>query len=185
MDVSAIVTPRLELVPASRALLDALLEGRRDEAEAALGGSIPPGWPDEAVAPFLRLRRDQMRRDPATQPWLVRFLVARGEPRTLVGHAGFHGPPGVNALGAADAVELGYALFPEHRGRGLATEAVEALVRWAAAEHGIRRFVASVAPANEPSLALARRLGFVHVGEHSDEEDGRELEFELLLEDGP
>ena len=184
MDVAAIVTPRLELVSASPALLEALLAGRESEAAALLRAPAPPP-PDAATASFLRLRLDQMRRDPATQPWLVRYLVRREEPRVVVGSAGFHGPPGVNALGAADAVELGYALFPGHRGRGYATEAVAALVDWAAAAHGLRRFVASVAPENAPPLALARRLGFVHVGEHWDEEDGRELELELRLPGTP
>ena len=43
----------------------------------------------------------------------------------------------------------------------------------------MRVFVASVAPDNEPSLAIVRKLAFEHVGEHWDEEDGRELEFRL------
>ncbi len=46
---------------------------------------------------------------------------------------------------------------------------------------GIRVFVASITPDNEPSLAIVRKLGFVHVGEHWDDEDGRELEFRLDL----
>ena len=52
------------------------------------------------------------------------------------------------------------------------------LLDWARAE-GIHRFVASVGPGNEPSLAIVRRLGFVEVGRHWDDEDGEELEFEL------
>ena len=48
---------------------------------------------------FLRLRLGQMRRDPSAQPWLARALTLRGdEERPFVGFAGFHGPPGVNAL---------------------------------------------------------------------------------------
>jgi RimJ/RimL family protein N-acetyltransferase len=81
-----------------------------------------------------------------------------------------------------DSVEVGYTIFPTHRRRGYATEAVRALV-----EHtrglGVRRFVASVAPGNEPSLRLVRGLGFVEVGRHWDDEDGEELEFVLELSD--
>jgi RimJ/RimL family protein N-acetyltransferase len=33
---------------------------------------------------------------------------------------------------------------------------------------------------NEPSLAIARRFGFVEIGRHWDDEDGEELEFELV-----
>jgi RimJ/RimL family protein N-acetyltransferase len=39
----------------------------------------------------------------------------------------------------------------------------------------------SISPRNEPSLALARKLGFEQVGEQFDEEDGLELVFELTL----
>jgi RimJ/RimL family protein N-acetyltransferase len=97
----------------------------------------------------------------------------------MIGHAGFHGPPGVNGPADPDAVELGYTVFPEERGRGYATEAARALVDWAAEAHGIRRFVASVAPGNEPSLAVVRKLGFVETGSQWDDEDGLELVFEL------
>ena len=53
---------------------------------------------------------------------------------------------------------------------------------WARDRHGITRFVASVAPTNEPSLAIVRGLGFVDTGRHWDDEDGLELEFELQLQ---
>ncbi len=139
---------------------------------------MPAGWPDEHDAGFLRLRADQMRRTPKWQPWLVRALVVRAESR-MIGHAGFHGPPGVNGPAKPDAVELGYTVFPEFRGHGYATEAARALLDWAREAHDIRHFVASVAPGNEPSLAIVRKLGFVQTGEQWDKEDGLELVFEL------
>jgi hypothetical protein len=43
--VKPIRTNRLALVPLSPAFLDALVEGRRAEAEAALGLELPPDWP--------------------------------------------------------------------------------------------------------------------------------------------
>jgi [ribosomal protein S5]-alanine N-acetyltransferase len=119
-----------------------------------------------------------MRRDPASQEWLVRAVVLRSESR-MVGHAGFHGPPGVNGPSKPNALELGYTVFPQFRGHGYATEAAEALIDWAAQVHGIRHFIASIAPANAPSLAVVRNLGFVQTGEQWDEQDGLELVFEL------
>ena len=168
---------RLELVWLSPELLEALLAGRRDEAERLGGFAIPAGWPDEHDGRFLALRLRQMLEEPSRGPWYVRAIVLPDE-RRLIGHIGFHGPPGVNARRDPDAVELGYTVLPEHRRRGYATEAVRALVAHARAQ-GVGRFVASVAPDNEPSLAIVRRLGFVEVGRHWDEEDGDELEFEL------
>jgi [ribosomal protein S5]-alanine N-acetyltransferase len=173
---SAIATERLDVVLLAP-VLDDLVEGRRDRAAEAIRAAIPDWWPDEHDLGFLRYRRDQTARDPSAGEWLVRAVVLR-ESHKMIGHAGFHGPPGVNALKDAGAVELGYTVFPEHRGRGYATETVEGLIRWAG-ERGIHGLVASVGPDNEPSLAIVRKLGFVHVGEHWDEEDGRELEFRL------
>jgi [ribosomal protein S5]-alanine N-acetyltransferase len=176
MDVPAIVSARLELVSLPPAVLNALLDGRRDDAETHLSIPLPADWPDADIEPFLRLRLEQMLRDPGAQKWLVRALVRRCD-ATMIGHAGFHGPPGSNGL-AADKVELGYTVFPAFRGRGYATEAAAALMEWAA-RAGARRFVASVGPGNEPSLAIVRKLGFVQTGEQWDDEDGLELVFEL------
>lgn len=166
------------------AVLEALLAGRREEADELLGARVPADWPSKPDAALLRLRLGQMRNDPAVEPWLLRALVLRtADPREMVGHAGFHGPPGVNGLEDPGAVELGYTVFPEHRGRGYATEATRALIVWAQ-EAGVGRFIASVAPGNAPSLAIVRKLGFVQTGEQWDEEDGLELVFELRTDGG-
>jgi RimJ/RimL family protein N-acetyltransferase len=141
---------------------------------------VPDGWPDAHDRRFLAFRLRQMGGDEALGRWLVRGIVLP-ETRELIGHVGFHGPPGINSLKAPDAVEVGYTIFPEHRRKGYATEAVVGLLDWARAQ-GIHRFVASVGPGNEPSLAIVRRLGFVEVGRHWDDEDGEELEFELAAE---
>jgi ribosomal-protein-alanine N-acetyltransferase len=118
VNVAPIVTERLELVSLSSAFLRALLGGRRDEAARLAGLALPDGWPDRHDAGFLALRARQMEADPSAQEWLVRALVLREDGRPMIGHAGFHGPPGVNAGEAADAVELGYSVFEPFRRRG-------------------------------------------------------------------
>jgi [ribosomal protein S5]-alanine N-acetyltransferase len=174
-----ITSERLELVSMSPNFIDNLLAERRGEAEAAGNFKLPEGWPDPHDAGFLSLRLRQMRERPETQEWFAYAVVLPDSHRPMIGHAGFHGPPGVNARKAPDAVEVGYTIFEPYRRNGYASEAVRALLGWAAAEHGIHRYIASVSPDNEPSLAIVRRLGFVKVGRHWDEEDGEELEFEL------
>jgi RimJ/RimL family protein N-acetyltransferase len=176
VDVPLIHARRLDLVSMSPAFMEALIDGRRQDAEAALGAAIPEEWPDEDDTGFLARRLEQMRRDPEVQPWLVRGLVLRPE-KTMIGHAGFHGLPGTQGLAAGKA-EIGYTVFPEHRGRGYAIEAAEALMGWAESR-GIHDFVASVSPDNAPSLAIVQKLGFVQTGDQWDEEDGLELVFEL------
>jgi RimJ/RimL family protein N-acetyltransferase len=176
MSVSVIHSHRLDLVSLPPQAVQALLDGRRGHAEAAASVAFPADWPDADVLPFLRLRLGQMVEEPEAQKWLVRALVRRDD-EIMIGHAGFHGPPGAGGLGSGK-VELGYTVFPAFRGRGYGTEAVVALMTWAEDE-GVRRFVASVAPWNEPSLAIVRKLGFAQTGKQWDEEDGLELVFEL------
>jgi ribosomal-protein-alanine N-acetyltransferase len=177
--VKPIHTNRLALVPLSPSFLDALLDGRRVEAEAALGLELPPDWPDRHDLGFLRLRRDQARADQAREEWLPRAI---GLDRRMIGHIGFHGPPGVNGPQKPDALEVGYTVFEPFRRQGYATEAVVAILGWAQAEHGVRHFVASVGPWNDPSLALVQRLGFHQTGTQWDDEDGEELVFELEID---
>ena len=143
-------TNRLALVPLSPAFLDALLGGRRDDAEAAFGLELPPDWPDRHDRGFLELRRNQARADAAREEWLPRAIALE---RRMVGHIGFHGPPGVNGPSRPNALEVGYTVFEPFRRRGYATEAVAALLAWARDRHGIHDFVASVGPQNVPSLA--------------------------------
>ncbi len=181
MKVETVRSERLELVWLSPQLIEALLAGRREEAEGIGGFAIPRSWPNEHDARFLALRLRQTHDDPSRGPWYVRAIVLPEADRPMIGHIGFHGPPGVNSRRDPEAVEVGYTVFPEHRRCGYATEAVRALLAHARGQ-GVRRFVASVGPENEPSLALVRRLGFVEVGRHWDDEDGEELEFELELD---
>jgi len=157
--------------------LEALLAGDGATASELLGADVP-GDLMSGEEGFVRLRLEQMQDDPSLQEWLVRAVVLR-ETRDAVGHAGFHGRPGKNGKSYPSAVEIGYTILPAHRGRGLATEAAAALMRWARDEHRVSRFILSISPENDPSLAIARKLGFVQTGEVWDDEDGIELVFEL------
>ncbi|MBI1884846.1 MAG: GNAT family N-acetyltransferase [Chloroflexi bacterium] len=151
--VPPIVTRRLHLASVPPPFIGALLDGRRDDAEAIGGFSLPPHWPFAGDDRWLRRWLDQMRADPAVQPWLLRAMVLPRS-RRMVGHGGFHGPPDDGRL------DLGYTVMPEQRRRGYAYESALALMEWAAREHGVRRFRLSIAPDNAPSLALAARMGF-------------------------
>jgi RimJ/RimL family protein N-acetyltransferase len=178
-DLPAIRAERVDLVAMSAPFIEALLAERRREAGSLIGIAVPDDWPDEHDTGFLRLRAEQMQKDPARTEWLVRAVVLREPGRPMIGHAGFHGPPGINGPRNPNAVEVGYTVFEAFRGHGYATEAARALIEWARAERGIGHFIASIAPDNIPSLALVRRLGFVQTGTQWDEEDGEELVFEL------
>ena len=66
-----------------------------------------------------------------------------------------------------NTVEVNYLLGKEFRGKGYAGEAVDCLISQAK-ELGCDRAVAEVHAENEPSLALARRLGFKQADKKGD-----------------
>jgi ribosomal-protein-alanine N-acetyltransferase len=169
----------IELVPLTPEFIEAALDGRREGAAGLLGIELPDEFPMESERGFLGLRLRQMREDARFRTWCPHAVVLGGQ---MIGHAGYHGPPGINSTHNPAAVEFGYTIFPPYRGRGYATQAARMLMDLAE-ERGIRHFVLSVGPDNEPSLAIVRKLGFEQTGERMDEEDGRELVFELIRDD--
>lgn len=66
--------------------------------------------------------------------------------------------------GAGAVAEVGYVLHPEHGGRGLATEAVEALVDACFSGLGVHRVQASCIADNVASWRLMERLGMRREG---------------------
>jgi [ribosomal protein S5]-alanine N-acetyltransferase len=166
----------IELRPMTPAFLEAVLDDRREEAAALLGLEIPDEFPADTERAFLGLRLRQMRGDPRFETWCPNAVALDG---TMIGHAGYHGPPGVNATQNQEAVEFGYTIFEAWRGNGYATQAAVMLMDRAEELAGIRHFVLAVSPDNDPSLAIVQKLGFVRTGEQMDEEDGLEHIFEL------
>jgi RimJ/RimL family protein N-acetyltransferase len=62
------------------------------------------------------------------------------------------------------AATIGYTVAPAHQGRGLATEAVGAIVARLFDELAVQRVQASLDPRNDASARVVERLGFVHEG---------------------
>jgi ribosomal-protein-alanine N-acetyltransferase len=175
--IPIIHTPRLTLESMSIPMMQALAAGDREAAEREAGATIPADMPED-LANFLQYRLGQLAADPSLRRWLARAMVLT-EPdgrRRVIGTIGFHGAPDEHGR-----LEVGYRIEPQFRRRGYTREAVQALFDWAATEHGIRRFIASVRPDNEPSLALVRGFGFVQTGTQMDEVDGLELVLEATL----
>lgn len=86
----------------------------------------------------------------------------------LCGHGGWSvelkegdsaGQVTVNRFGHWPEVELGWTVWPEHEGKGIALEAARAARDWAFGSGGLQTLVSYISPGNARSLALARRLG--------------------------
>src|SRR5256885_17197025 len=95
-------------------LIDAFIAGDRAAVERLADYRVPASFPTAGALTLLRFRREQLAHDPSRSPWLLRAIVLRGT-RRMIGFVNFHGPPGSNDLGEADAVELGRNDFHNHR----------------------------------------------------------------------
>ncbi len=171
-------TERLELRPLEPAVLRAVIAGERNLASSLLGAVVPADWP--ADPGVFELRLAQLEREPSLQQWLVRAVVERST-ETVVGHIGFHGPPGMDYLDEwlPGGIEFGFEVVPDRRRQGYAREAARGLMAWARSQHAVDRFVLTIAPDNPASLALAVDLGFRRIGSWEDPDDGTEIVFAL------
>lgn len=161
-DGSAVTTAHLDLVPLPAAAARCLPDDR-DGAAAVLGAALSPEWPLPDLLAILS--RQASARTPEAERFGIWVMVER-ETATVVGDAGFHGAP------AADrSVEIGYAVVPDRRRRGYATEAARALAEWAAGQEGVTSVVATCDEDNLGSVRTLERVGFLRAGG----EDGGQL----------
>ncbi|MFJ5777541.1 GNAT family N-acetyltransferase [Streptomyces sp. NPDC093094] len=105
------------------------------------------------------------------QPEFGVYVLVRDEDGLAVGGMGFHGPPGDGRA------EIGYDLAESARGRGYATEALNALADWALAREDVTTLLATVDRDNAASQAVLARTGFVRTGEEKSE-DGELFAYE-------
>ncbi len=159
--MTAPTEPRLALVPATIALLDAELASPAQLA-SLLGAVVPEGWPPgEYDRPAIEFFRARLAAEPEAAGWLSWYALLRvpsGRP-VLVGAGGFLGPPDRDGV-----VEVGYSILPAYAGRGLATELVRALVSHAGSAASVRKVIAHTTGDNAASLAVLRKAGFTFMG---------------------
>ena len=141
-------------MPATLALVDLELADRRALA-AALDSDLPADWPPAYHdAKRLAFTRTALEAPGAAGWWLHYIVLAAADRGTLVGVAGYKGPP------ADGVVEIGYSVVPSWQRQGIATEASRALVE-AAWQRGATVVLAHTRPHLEPSIGVLRKLGFV------------------------
>lgn len=177
---STIQSKRLDLILMTPDFFSACLRHDAEEAARILG--VPPHPELFHREDLLARRLAQCHEEPAYAPWTLRGIVLR-ETGEMVGHIGFHTEPNPDYLAeiAPHALEFGYTVYTAYRRRGIAAEAAQALMDWAAQQPGVERFVLSISPENVASLRVAEKLGFVRISEWIDEVDGEEWVFERVV----
>lgn len=101
------------------------------------------------------------------------FAVVDNASGQFAGYAGFVHSADVSPPAEA---ELIYALLPEFRGRGLASELAAALVTHGFETFGFTRILATVDPANTASIRILEKSGFI-LHDTQPDEHGLETAF--------
>jgi len=154
---------RLVLVAANAGLVRADLSGVETLGNM-LDASVPENWPPELYdreAMELALR---MLEDSTIPGWSFWYLLLRGDVKArVVGICGFKGRPD-----AAGSVEIGYSIISQFRNQGLATEAVDRLVRWAFSHQTVQEVSAETLPYLQSSIRVMKKNGFEFTGPGSE-----------------
>ncbi len=171
-------TERLELVPVTLAVVEAVMAGDRAAAEAACGARLPDSsWPgEELIARAFHPSLDAIRADPARRLWGDTLLLSCDDgPRRVIGSVIFHGRPD-----DAGIAEVGYGVEDGSQSRGFATEGTWACVRWALSQPGVRAVTATTFPWHRASLRVIEKLGMERIASREHDTLGELLVYQLL-----
>ena len=107
---------------------------------------------------------------------IVNFYIWIAQTNQYIGRVYIHSKP---ELGGE--VEIGYGISEEHRNKGYATEAAEAIVQFAFKKAGQDVLVAIVKPENIASRRVIEKLGFTKHGvRRVPDENGIDCEFDYF-----
>ncbi len=169
-------TPRLDLVPMTVAIVEAVMCGRRDDAERLVGARMPERWPNrELIERAFTASLAAITAEPEVRLWGDRVMIVRpdgGEPR-VVGSVVFHGLPGDDGI-----AEIAYGVEEASQSQGYATEAVQASLDWALGHPRVHAVQAVTFGWHRPSLRVIEKVGMVHVGSREHETMGELLVYE-------
>ncbi|MCL2447958.1 MAG: GNAT family N-acetyltransferase [Polyangiaceae bacterium] len=172
-------TARLELQPMTFAMVEAVLQGRREDAEAIARAAMPARWPNrELIERAFSITLESIREAPERRLWGARVMVASPEDaeRRVIGSIVFHGAPEPDGTS-----EIAYGVDAASQGRGYATEAVGASVAWALEQPGVRAVRATTFGWHRASVRVLEKVGMVVVDARQHETMGEMIVFERTL----
>lgn len=109
-----------------------------------------------SVADVAAIIERGLEREPASP---VHFAIVEADGGRFVGHVGFHTISPLNR-----SAEVTYDVHPDHWGRGIASAACSAALRWGFAERGWQRIQATTLETNLASQQVLRKCGFAYEG---------------------
>ena len=140
-----------------------------DELCARLGVHPPPLWPpDLNDADSRAYFRHGIVNHPRAPDWWAWYVIYVDDGvATLVGTAGFKGPPDSHGT-----VEIGYSILGPYQRRGIATLAMRLLMRRAARAPELSDVIAETFPTNAASIRVMVKCGLTYLGTRIDPFDG-------------
>ncbi len=135
-------TKRMTLRPMSDEEIEALTEGIDD---------------DDLRAAYTEML-DGCKRDPENRVWYAPWKMTLKDSQKSVGDLCFKGPA------KNHAVEIGYRVLSEHESKGYASEALQAVTKWAFAQKDVIFVEAETAQDDMASRHVLEKCGFVPDG---------------------
>ena len=139
-------TERLKIYPASKERMEAVIAAEPDA---------------EMKKAYMEMLQGCLQ-NPVLWDWYAMWVIERKD-GTPVGDLCFKG------LDARGVPEIGYGIAEAYQGRGYATEAVKAALRWAFRQPGVTAVEAETEPGNLASQRVLAKCGFVPNGETGEE----------------
>jgi RimJ/RimL family protein N-acetyltransferase len=151
-------TKKLRIIPLTTEQLKILLEGQ-DKLDSALGLK-PCGVPlDEHMLNAVREMYELCVGNPKEYLWYTDWLIILKDENIAIGSIGFRGKPNEKR-----EFEIGYGINEAYRGRGLATEAVKAMLDWAFSLNNAYFMQAQTEEENIASQRVLEKCGFTKKG---------------------
>lgn len=147
-------TERLELMEYKESDMEEIVEKINDETITRYTLNIPHPYKEKDFLDFLEM----IRKEKENGSSLTLCLHLR-EDGSAIGGIGLHKIESNN-----ETAEIGYWISKEHRGKGLVTEAVKALISYGFTEMGLHRIQAVIFEPNDISKKVLERVGFTYEG---------------------
>jgi len=164
-----IETPRLRLIPCELCHFEAILAADRGRLGRMLGIAVPDdgfGFPGSASVETMRSLHEHLKANPAVLGWWM-YLFVHAEDKMLVGQGGYKG-----RADETGRVEIGYAIVPAYRRRGLATEVARGLIDNAFAHGHVKGVEARTLAERNASTRVLERVGMGFAGTAKDPDLG-------------
>jgi len=161
-----IETTHLQLIPCELTHFEAIIHNERSLASLLQVGLAEEWLGFSAAQEAMRPAYEYLKANPSALGWWTYLFIHKAD-LTLIGLGGFKGEPNEEGM-----VEIGYAIAPQYRRRGLAVEAARGMVEHAFSHPQIKQVDAHTLPELNASTRVLEKVGMKHAGTVHDPEDG-------------